>query len=50
MRILFIDNIHPILKQGLQKKGHICDTAYDKNRIDIEEIDERFFGTRKGSP
>lgn len=38
MRILFIDTVHPILKEELEKQNHICDTAYDKNRDEILSI------------
>ena len=37
MRILFIDTIHPILKQELEKKGHICDTAYEESKTEIQK-------------
>ena len=37
MRILFIDTVHPILKQELEKKGHICDTAYEESKTEIQK-------------
>jgi len=37
LRILFIDTVHPILKQELEKKGHICDTAYEESKIEIQK-------------
>ena len=44
MRILFIDTIHPILKQELEKRSHICDTAYDKSKIEIQQIIHNYQG------
>ncbi|MDC0249474.1 hydroxyacid dehydrogenase [Flavobacteriales bacterium] len=44
MRILFIDTVHPILKQELEKKGLICDTAYDKSKIEIQQIIHNYHG------
>ena len=38
MKILFIDTIHPFLKQELEKKNYICDTAYGKNKAEIQKI------------
>tara|TARA_B110000858_G_scaffold563_1_gene712 strand:- start:490 stop:1419 length:930 start_codon:yes stop_codon:yes gene_type:complete len=38
MKILFIDTVHPMLKQGLEKENHICDTAYNKSKTEIEQI------------
>lgn len=38
MRILFIDTVHPLLKQELEKRSHICDTAYDKGKTEIQQI------------
>ncbi|MBC8265498.1 MAG: hydroxyacid dehydrogenase [Flavobacteriales bacterium] len=38
MRILFIDTVHPFLKDTLEKQNHICDTAYDKTRGEILSI------------
>ena len=45
MKILFIDTIHPFLKQELEKQNHICDTAYDKSKVEIEEIISNYQGT-----
>ncbi len=44
MRILFIDTVHPILKQELEKRSHICDTAYDKSKIEIQQIIHNYQG------
>ena len=44
MRILFIDTVHSLLKQELEKKGHICDTAYDKNKTEIQQIIHNYQG------
>ncbi len=38
MKILFIDTVHPFLKQELEKQNYICDTAYDKSKAEIQEI------------
>ena len=45
MKILFIDTIHPFLKQELEKQNHICDTAYDKSKAEIEGIISNYQGT-----
>ena len=44
MKILFIDTIHPLLKQELEKENHICDTAYNKNKDEIEQIINNYQG------
>jgi len=44
MNILFIDTIHPLLKQELEKENHICDTAYNKNKAEIEQIINNYHG------
>ena len=44
MKILFIDTIHPLLKQELEKENHICDTAYNKNKVEIEQIINNYQG------
>ena len=44
MRILFIDIVHPFLKQELEKQNYICDTAYDKNKAEIQEIIHNYQG------
>ena len=44
MKILFIDTIHPLLKQELEKENHICDTAYNKNKDQIEQIINNYQG------
>ena len=38
MKILFIDTVHPLLKNELEKNHAICDTAYDKSKRDVEKI------------
>ena len=44
MKILFIDIVHPFLKQELEKKNYICDRAYDKNKAEIQEIIHNYQG------
>ena len=44
MKILFIDTVHPLLKQGLEKENHICDTAYNKSKTEIEQIISNYQG------
>lgn len=44
MRILFIDTVHPTLKEELEKKGIICDTAYKKNKTEIQQIIHNYHG------
>ena len=44
MKILFIDTVHPFLKQELEKQNHICDTAYDKSKAEIQEIINNYQG------
>ena len=38
MKILFIDTVHPFLKEQLEKLNYICDTAYKKSKSEIEHI------------
>jgi len=38
MKILFIDTVHPLLKQELEKENHICDTAYNNSKSEIQQI------------
>ena len=38
MRILFIDTVYPFLKEKLEKHHNICDTAYEKSKLEIEKI------------
>ena len=35
MNILFIDTVHSLLKEELEKQHHICDTAYNTSKEDI---------------
>ena len=44
MKILFIDTVHPLLKQELEKENHICDTAYNKSKTEIEKIISNYQG------
>ena len=44
MKILFIDTVHPFLKQKLEKKKYICDAAYDKSKAEIKEIIHNYQG------
>jgi len=44
MRILFIDIVHPFLKQELEKQNYICETAYDKSKTEIQEIIHNYQG------
>lgn len=44
MKILFIDTVHPLLKQELEKENHICDTAYNKSKTEIQQIISNYQG------
>ena len=44
MKILFIDTVHPSLRKELEKKNHICNTAYDKNKTEIRKIIKDYEG------
>ena len=44
MKILFIDTIHPLLKQELEKENHICDSAYNKSKTEIQQIISNYQG------
>ena len=44
MKILFIDTIHPLLKDELEKLNYNCDTAYKKSKSEIEEIISNYEG------
>jgi len=44
MKILFIDTVHPLLKQELEKENHICDIAYNKSKTEIEQIISNYHG------
>ncbi len=44
MKILFIDTVHPFLKQELEKQNYICDTAYDKSKTEIQKIIHNYQG------
>jgi len=44
MKILFIDTVHPFLKQELEKQDYICDTAYDKSKTKIQKIIHNYQG------
>ena len=38
MHILFIDTVFSLLKEKLEKHHNICDTAYEKSKLEIEKI------------
>jgi len=44
MKILFIDTVHPLLKKELEKENHICDTAYNKSKTEIQKIISNYQG------
>ena len=44
MKILFIDTVHLLLKEELEKQNHICEEAYDKTREEILAIIEKYEG------
>ena len=44
MRVLFIDTVHPFLKQELENQNYICDTAYNKSKAEIQEIINNYQG------
>lgn len=44
MKILFIDTVHPLLKQKLEKENHICDSAYNKSKTEIQQIISNYQG------
>ena len=44
MKILFIDTTHPLLKKELEKENYICDTAYKKNKTEIQNIIHNYDG------
>ena len=44
MKILFIDTVHPFLKQELETQNYICDTAYDKSKAEIQKIINNYQG------
>ena len=44
MKILFIDTVHPLLKQELEKENYICDTAYNKSKTEIQQIISNYQG------
>lgn len=44
MKILFIDSIHPLLQEELEKKGCICHIAHDKTKKEIEKIISNYTG------
>lgn len=44
MKILFINTVHPLLKEQLEKLHHKCDTAYKKNKLEIETIIHNYDG------
>ena len=44
MNILFIDTIHPILKEKLEKLKHKCKNAHKMSKLEIEEIIHNYDG------
>ena len=44
MKILFIDPVHHLLKQELEKENHICDSAYNKSKTEIQQIISNYQG------
>jgi D-3-phosphoglycerate dehydrogenase len=44
MKIIFIDTVHPLLKQELEKENHICDSAYNKSKTEIQQIISNYQG------
>ena len=44
MKILFIDTVHPLLKKELEKENHICDSAYNKSKTEIQQIISNYQG------
>ena len=36
LKILFVDTIHPLLKQKLEKQKHTCETAYNESKKSIQ--------------
>ena len=44
MKILFIDTVHPFLKEELEKQNHICDLAYKKNQEEVLKIIKKYDG------
>ena len=44
MKILFIDTVHPLLKQELEKENHICDSAFNKSKTEIQQIISNYQG------
>ena len=44
MKILFIDTVHPLLKEQLEKMHYKCDTAYNKSKSEIASIIHHYNG------
>ena len=44
MKILFIDTVHPSLKEDLESKKHVCQTAYTKTKSYIQKIVHNYEG------
>ena len=44
MKILFIDTVHPKLKTTLEKLQWHCDTAYEKNKLEVESVINNYDG------
>lgn len=43
-KVLFIDTVHPVLQEDLEKYGFQCDYFTDLNRDDYERIIHEYFG------
>ena len=44
MNVLFIDTVHPILRNKLERIQYNCDTAYEKSKLEIESIIDNYDG------
>jgi len=44
MKVLFIETVHSLLKEQLENKGFICETAYNKKRNEIKKIIHQYEG------
>ena len=43
-KVIFIDSVHPILKERLEEMGFQCDWKVDLNRQEIEQIIDQYEG------
>ena len=44
MRVLFIDRVHPSLKNNLKKNHFVCDESYHLSKEEIEKIIHNYEG------